>query len=128
MVMLNKLVDLPSANSSEMRAYMQAILEVTGLFAGQRFPLELFMKNYGTHLAPKSGFSHATLEKAPDGFYALTAEGKDFFSSRLTADPVIKGQRVSREEVISMISRITREDPAEGWQSITIQLDSNSGD
>lgn len=43
----------PTANSPAMRAYMQAILEATGLLAGECFDISRFMNNYRTHL--KSG-------------------------------------------------------------------------
>ena len=49
MRILNKMVDPPPANSREMRAYMQAILEATGLMAGERFDIARFMRNYRTH-------------------------------------------------------------------------------
>ena len=42
---LNKMITPPPANSRNMRAYMQAILEATGLLAGERFDISRFMRN-----------------------------------------------------------------------------------
>lgn len=92
-----------------MRAYMQAILEATGLFAGERFDISRFMENYGTHLESDRLLRHS------DGRYSLTDEGRQYFSSRLTEEPVVKGQLVSRDEVLEMLSKITADEPAPGW-------------
>ena len=121
MTTLNRLIELPSANSRAMRAYMQAILETTGLMAGQAFPMELFMRNYRTHLEPKANFPHATMRKNGDGTYELTTEGVQYFSSRLTQAPVIAGQTVSRSEVMEMMRAIVAPAATEGWESFEVQ-------
>ena len=123
---LNRLIDLPPANSRSMRAYMQAILEVTGLMAGQEFPMKLFMENYRAHLEPKANFPHATMQKTSADLYRLTSEGVQFFSSRLTQAPVITGQQVSRAEVIEMIRAIVSAEAQNGWEAFSIQLPENA--
>jgi hypothetical protein len=120
MDVLNKLISPPNANSPDMRAYMQAILEVTGLMAGQEYPLEKFMGNYETHLKPKVRYPHATLRKEIAGMYSLTPEGVRFFSSRLTKNPIIKGQMVTRAEVIEMIRAIVAAEPRSGWERVSV--------
>lgn len=99
----------PTTNTRAMRAYMQAILEATGLLAGERFDISRFMGNYRTHL--KSG----RLLRHSDGKYSLSEEGRQYFTSRLTEEPVAKGQLVNRAEVIEMLSKITANQPAPGW-------------
>ena len=89
------------ANSRDMRAYMQAILEATGLLAGERFEISLFMRNYLTQL------ENGRLQKHSDGSYSLTESGRPYFISRLTDEPVVKGQLVSRAEVVEMLHKIT---------------------
>lgn len=112
MRVLNKQATPPPTNSSAMRAYMQAILEATGLLAGECFDISRFMGNYRTHL--KAG----RLLKHSDGTYSLTEEGRQYFTSRLTEEPIVKGQRVSRAEVVEMLSKITANQPAPGWHPI----------
>ena len=126
MATLNRLLEEPVANSRDMRAYMQAILEVTGLFAGQEFPLELFMKNYATHLKPKGNYPYATLAKAGDGLYSLTPEGITFFKSRLTSSPAIANQRVGRDNVVGMLRCILASSPPPGWESFEVPLSANA--
>lgn len=126
MTTLNRLIDLPPANSRSMRAYMQAILEVTGLMAGQEFPMELFMENYRTHLEPKANFPHATMQKTSADLYQLTPEGFQFFSSRLTQTPAITGQQVYRAEVIEMTRAIVSPEVQSGWEAFSIQLPENA--
>lgn len=109
MRVLNKLITVPAANSRGMRAYMQAILEVTGLLAGESFDISCFMSNYRTHL--ESG----RLLRHRDGTYTLSEDGRRYFTSRLTDEPVTKGQHVSRAEVVEMINRITADIPSSGW-------------
>jgi hypothetical protein len=109
---LNKMINPPPANSRDMRAYMQAILEATGLMAGERFDISRFMRNYRTHLEA------GRLQKHSDGSYSLSEPGRQYFISRLTDDPVVKGQLVSRAEVVEMLHKITADHPAEGWTSI----------
>jgi len=116
---VNRLINPPAAASRDMRAYMQAMLEVTGLMAGESFPLEVFMGNYRTHLKPKENYPHACLTKDSFGKYSLTAEGVHFFSSRLTEEPVIPTQRVSRPEVVDMIRAIVSSQPESGWEQIS---------
>lgn len=112
MVIFNKLIDTPLSSSREMRAYMQAILEVTGLMAGERFDISRFMQNYRTHLQNGRLLIHE------DGSFSLSNEGREYFISRLTDEPVVKGQNVTRPEVIEMIRHICAESPAGGWTSI----------
>lgn len=109
---LNRMRVPPPANSREMRAYMQAILEATGLMAGERFNISLFMRNYRTHL--KSG----RLLKHSDGSYSLSEPGRQYFIGRLTDDPVVKGQFFSRADVLEMLRNITADRPAQGWAPI----------
>ena len=122
MTTLNRLCKPPDAITPEMRAYLAAILEVTGMMSGQGFPLSLFMVNFRTHLRPKVRFPHATLEKHTDGLFYVTEEGWRFFSSRLTERPVIAGQTVSRSEVLVMARRILAVRPAGGWESFSVSL------
>lgn len=114
MRVLNKMVDPPAANSRDMRAYMQAILEATGLMAGERFDISRFMQNYRTHLET------GRLQKHSDGSYSLSELGRQYFISRFTDDPIVKGQHVSRAEVLEMLNKITADHPLEGWTSIDI--------
>ena len=95
-----------------MRAYMQAILEVTGLLAGERFDISRFMRNYRTHL------DTGRLQKHSDGSYSLTESGRQYFISRLTDDPVVKGQLVGRAEVVEILHKITTSRPTDGWRPI----------
>lgn len=92
-----------------MRAYMQAILEATGLLAGERFDISRFMGNYRTHVELGRLVRHSA------GAYSLSEEGRQYFTSRLTEEPVVKGQLVSRAEVVEMLSKITADQPAPGW-------------
>lgn len=108
-IVLNKMIAPPTANSRDMRAYMQAILEVTGLMAGECFDISDFMGNYRTHLVAGRLVIHA------NGQYSLSDKGRQYFISRLTSAPAVKGQNVSREEVIYMVRKITAETPAPGW-------------
>ncbi|WP_228894906.1 hypothetical protein [Acidovorax sp. Leaf73] len=91
---------------------MQAILEATGLMAGERFDLSLFMGNFRTHL--ESG----RLQRHSDGQYSLSEQGRQYFISRLTDEPVTKGQLVSRTDVVEMLNRVMAEHPGSGWTSI----------
>lgn len=109
MATLNKMIAPPPANSRNMRAYMQAILEATGLMAGERFDISRFMQNYRTHI--ESGRLH----RHEDGTYSLSEDGRQYFISRLTNDPVGKGQLVSRAEVVEMLRKVTANRPTEGW-------------
>ena len=120
MTTLNRLSESPPANSREMRAYMAAILEITGLMSGQGFPLKLFMTNYATHLVPKAKFPHATLEIRLNGLHYVTEPGRRYFSSRLSIAPLVAGQSVTRREVIDMIRKIMSPAPLQGWQSFNI--------
>jgi hypothetical protein len=122
MITLNRLCEPPVAITREMRAYLAAILEVTGMMSGQGFPLSLFMENFRTHLRPKVRFPHATLEKHTDGLFYVTAEGWRFFSSRLTELPAIAGQTVSRPEVLEVARKILAVRPEVGWESFSVSL------
>lgn len=112
---LNKMISPPPANSRVMRAYMQAILEATGLLAGERFDISRFMGNYRTHL------ENSRLLKHHDGTFSLSDAGRQYFIGRLTDAPVVKGQLVSRSEVIDMLGKITAACPAAGWTPIRLQ-------
>lgn len=117
MLKLNRLKQSPIANTREMRAYMQAILEVTGLYADEAFEIELFMKNYRTHL--ENG--RLSKDRSSD-LYKLTDIGKTYFSSRLSGQPISRGQHISRAEVIDMIRQVTAKTPKDGWESFEFQL------
>lgn len=119
-MVLNKLRALPPSNSRHMRAYMAAILEVTGMMSGEGFPLRLFMNHISTHLRPKVGFPYATLREDADGLIFVTDPGYVFFRSRLSSSPVVAGQRVTRGEVVDMIRFIVAPSPAAGWTSIDV--------
>lgn len=95
-----------------MRAYMQAILEATGLMAGERFNISKFLSNYRTHL------DSGRLLKHEDGTYSLSEAGRRYFISRLTEDPVVRGQLVSRAEVLEMLHKVTAGSPTTGWSKI----------
>lgn len=114
MAALNKMIKPPAANTREMRAYMQAILEATGLMAGERFDISRFMRNYRTHIEASRLLKHG------DGQYSLSEHGRQYFISRLSEAPVATGQLVSREEVIRMLRLVTAKQPAEGWQAIQL--------
>lgn len=109
---LNKLIVPPPANSRVMRAYMQAILEATGLMAGERFDISRFMGNYASHLENRRLLKHL------DGSFSLSDSGRLYFISRLTDVPVVKGQLVSRAEVLDMLRNITADRLAAGWVAI----------
>lgn len=116
-----------STNSSSYRAYMNAALEVTGMMAGQRFPLEEFMGNMATHLAPKEGIGIGpVLEKLQDGNYILTNDGREFFTRRLTDQPMQRGRGTTREEVVEMIRRIVATEPPEGWEAFEVEFPSDA--
>ena len=82
---LYKMAIPPAANTRAIRAYMQAALEATELLAGERFDISSLMGNYRTHL--KSG----RLLRHSDGTYSLSDEGRQYFTSRLTKEPVVEG-------------------------------------
>lgn len=92
---------------------MQGILEATGLMAGERFDISRFMAKYRTHLA------ESRLLKHDDGSYSLSDAGRAYFIGRLTDSPVVKGQLVSRSEVIDMLEHITSDCTAVGWARIS---------
>lgn len=119
---LNRLTALPAANSRAMRAYMAGILEVTGMMSGQGFPLRRFMNHLSTHMEPKVGFPYATLREGGNDLVYVTDEGLRFFASRLTGSPIIKGQRVSRPEVVDMIRCIVALTPSSGWERFDVSL------
>jgi hypothetical protein len=106
---------------------MNAALEVTGMMAGQRFPLDKFMGNLATHLVPKNKIGIGpVLEKLPDGNYLLTSDGREFFSRRLTDQPMQEGRGTTREEVLEMIRRIVAAQPPEGWEAIEVEFPSHA--
>lgn len=117
---LNRLNKPPIASSRAMRAYMAALLEVSGMMSGQPFPLHLFMENFATHLRPKAKFPFPTMRKTSNDLYVLTPEGIRFFSSRLSLNPIIPGQRVNRSEVLEMTRRIVEDRPALGWSQVEL--------
>jgi hypothetical protein len=101
---------------------MAALLEVSGMMSNQGFELTAFLQNLRTHLQPKASYPHPTLRVAADGLAYLTSEGHRFFASRLTDAPVVKGQTVSRVEVIEMSRNILARTPEPGWQTIEARL------
>ena len=106
---------------------MNAALEVTGMMADQRFPLEEFMGNMETHLAPKVGIGIGpVLEKLQDGNYILTNDGREFFTRRLTDQPMQPGRGTTREEVVEMIRRIVAAEPSEGWEAFEVDFPSDA--
>ena len=112
MTTLNKMTTPPAANTCNMRAYMQAILEATGLMAGESFDISRFMGNYRTHIEAGRLLKHSS------GQYSLSEVGRKYFISRLSDTPVTTGQLVSRDEVIHMLCLVTAKQSAEGWQPI----------
>ena len=110
---LNRMIAPPPSNSRDMRAYMQAILEATGLLAGERFDISHFMQNYRTHI------DNGRLLKHSDGRYSLSEDGRRYFISRLTDDPVERGQLVNRAEVIEMLGKVTAPQAIDGWVAIS---------
>jgi len=110
---LNKMITPPPSNSRDMRAYMQAILEATGLLAGEQFDISRFMQNYRTHI------DAGRLLKHSDGSYSLSECGRQYFISRLTDEPVVQGQLVSRSEVVAMLSKVTAPQAVSGWIEIS---------
>jgi hypothetical protein len=119
----NKLIELPHANTSEMRSYMAALLEVSGMMSGQGFELTAFMDNFRTHLAPKAGFPFATLRIETNGLVYLTAEGYQYFASRFTNAPITQGQHILRSTVIGYIRNIVAPLPPLGWATIEARLE-----
>ena len=116
-----------STNTSSYRAYMNAVLEVTGMMAGQGFPLEEFMGHMATHLAPKEGIDVGpVLEKLNDGNYILTADGYEFFCRRLTDRPMQVGRSTTRGEVVQMIRHIVAPEPSEGWEAFEVDFPSDA--
>lgn len=101
---------------------MAALLEISGMMSGQAFELTKFLGNLRTHLEPKAGFPHPTLQVEENGLASLTTHGHRFFSSRLTDQPVIKGQRVSRGAVIEKIRDIVSAEPKTGWEVVDASL------
>jgi hypothetical protein len=113
-----------STNSSTYRAYMHAALEVTGMMAGQKFPLEVFMGNMKPHLISKPGIG-PVLVKLQDGNYLLTNDGREFFSRRLSSQPMQPGRGTTRVEVVEMIRCIVASEPPEGWEAFEVEFPSN---
>ncbi len=73
------------------------------MMAGQRFPLEKFMGHMATHLTRKDDIDIGpVLEKLDDDNYVLTADGREFFSHRLTDHPMQAGRGTTRGEVVEM--------------------------
>jgi hypothetical protein len=93
-----------------MRAYMQALLEVSGLLAGKAFDLKSMLGNFKTHL------DEGRFERTDDGRVLLTDIGRSYFSGRLT------DQKVSREEVLAMIRNIASLQPIQGWERVEVDL------
>jgi hypothetical protein len=99
-----------------MRAYMQALLEVAGMMAGQPFNLEKMLGNFATHL--KAG----RFRPVSGGRVVLTSEGRDYFASRLTDQPMGRGQYVDRVEVLAMIRNVVAEPAPPGWEPVEVEL------
>ncbi len=112
MATLNRLPesDRNKTNSRQMRAFMQALLEVSGLVAGQEFDLKSMLGNFKTHL--ESG----RFEQVSGGQVRLTAAGREYFSERLFSG------KVSRQEVIEMIRNITSVNPPPNWEPTEVDL------
>jgi hypothetical protein len=106
-----------------MRAYMAALLEVSGMMSGQGFALRKVLNHISTHLEPKVRFPHATLREAENGLIYVTQEGHRYFSSRLSGEPIVPGQHVTRREVIEMIKKILAEQAQPGWEQIEAELE-----
>jgi hypothetical protein len=119
----NRLLELPHATSAEMRSYMAALLEVSGMMSGQGFELTVFLGNLRTHLAPKAGFPHATLRIAANGLVYLTPDGHRYFASRLTSEPITRGQHVLRSAVVASIRSIVAPSPPVGWAAVEARLE-----
>jgi hypothetical protein len=117
-----KLTELPAANSGEMRAYMAALLEVSGMMSKQGFELTVFLGNLRTHLEPKTSFPHSTLRVGDDGLVYVTDQGHRFFASRLMGTPIVSGQSVTRSAVLEMARRILADSPAQGWELVHARL------
>lgn len=93
-----------------MRAFMQALLEVSGLVAGQEFDLKAMLGNFKTHM------DSGRFERVEGGKVRLTGMGREYFSDRLFTG------KVSREEVIEMIRNITSENPPPNWEPVKVEL------
>jgi len=102
---------------------MAALLEVTGMMSGQGFALRKVLNHISTHLEPKAQFPHATLRETESGLIYVTPEGHNYFSSRLSGEPIIKGQHVTRREVIEMIRNILAERAEPGWEPVEAELE-----
>lgn len=120
---LNKMSKPPVINSSEMRAYLAAILEVTGMMSGQGCALKVFLNNLATHMKPKVSFLYATLRESPNGLIYITKPGFRFFASRLSASPIVKGQHVKRSEILQMIRCIVAPTALSGWEQVDVLLE-----
>ena len=112
MTILNRLPESErnKTNSRQMRAFMQALLEVSGLMAGEEFDLKAMLGNFKTHM------DAGRFESVAGGKVRLTRLGREYFSERLFSG------KVSREEVIEMIKNITAECPPPNWVPKEVQL------
>lgn len=93
------------------------------MMSGQGFALRKVINNLATHLKPKVSFPYPTLRQADNGLVYVTEQGHRFFSSRLSAAPVVKGQHVTRREVVAMIKIMVAHTPPEGWERIEADLE-----
>ncbi len=112
MIFLNRLPESErnKTNTRQMRAYMQALLEVSGLLAGEAFELRAMLGNFGTHM------DAGRFESVADGKVRLTTSGREYFSERLLSGAV------TREEIIEMIRNITAETPPPNWVTLAVKL------
>ncbi len=85
------------------------------------------MGNMATHLAPKESISIGPVfEKYHDGNYALTNDGYEFFSRRLTDNPMQQGRATTRNQVVEMIRHIVAPEPSEGWEAFEVDFPSDA--
>lgn len=112
MTTLNRLPESErnKTNSRQMRAFMQALLEVSGLLAGQEFDLQTMLGNFKRHM------DSGRFERGEVGKVRLTDVGREYFSDRLFLG------KVSREEVIEMIRNITSANPPANWEPVQVEL------
>jgi hypothetical protein len=112
MVTLNRLPmsERNKTNSRHMRAFMQALLETSGLLAGQEFDLKAMLGNFKTHI------DNGRFEPISQNKVRLTNVGREYFAERLYSG------KVTREEVINMTINITSRSPLPDWEPVEIEL------
>lgn len=112
MTTLNRLPESErnKTNSRQMRAFMQALLEVSGLLVGEEFDLKSMLGNFNTHV--ESG----RFDRVSGGKVRLTVAGQEYFAERIFSG------KVSRQEVIEMIRNITCLSPPLGWEPVEVEF------